>query len=101
MIFTFHPEAINKLEQAVDFYETQQQKLGVEFLQEIYSTIRRIIKFPTAFSKQSENTRKCITNKLPFIVIYQIKKDEIFIAAIAHLFRKPGYRKKRLNLQRA
>lgn len=97
MIFTFHPEARNELNQAVDYYENQQQKLCLEFLKETYYTIQRIIEFPEAFSKQSENTRKCITNRFPFVVIYQIKKDEIFIAAIAHLSRKPGYWKERLS----
>ncbi|MDR3625885.1 MAG: type II toxin-antitoxin system RelE/ParE family toxin [Ignavibacteriaceae bacterium] len=97
MIFTFHPEARNELNQAVDYYENQQQKLGLEFLKETYYTIQRIIEFPEAFSKQSENTRKCITNRFPFVVIYQIKKGEIFIAAIAHLSRKPGYWKERLS----
>jgi hypothetical protein len=64
VIFTFHPEARNELNQAVDYYE---------------------------------NTRKCITNRFPFVVIYQVKKDEIFIAAIANLSRKPGYWKERLS----
>jgi plasmid stabilization system protein ParE len=101
VIFTFHPEARDELNQAVDYYENQQQKLGLEFLNETYSTIQRIIEFPKAFSKQSENTRKCITNRFPFIIIYQIKKDEIFIAAIAHLSRKPGYWKERLDQQKS
>lgn len=97
MKYTFHPEARNELNQAVDYYEMQQKKLGLEFLEEVYFTIERIIEFPKAFFKQSENTRRCITNRFPFVVIYQIKKDEIFIAAIAHLARKPGYWKERLN----
>lgn len=99
MIFTFHPEARNELEQSVDFYESQQEKLGLEFLKEIYYTIQRIMEFPESFSKLSTNTRKCITNRFPFIVIYQLKKNEIFITAIAHLSRKPGYWQDRLNQQ--
>jgi len=95
--FTFHPEARNELSQAVDFYETQQRKLGLEFLDEVYSTIRRIIKYPIAFPELSTNTRKCLTNRFPFGVICQIKEDEAFIVAIAHLARKPGYWKERLS----
>lgn len=97
MKYTFHPEARYELNQAVDFYEGQKRKLGLEFLEEVYSTIQRIFEFPDAFPRQSRNTRKCITNRFPFVVIYQIKKDEIFIAAIAHLARKPDYWKKRLS----
>lgn len=81
----------------VDFYETQQRKLGLEFLYEVYSTIRRITEYPKAFPELSTNTRKCLTTRLPFGVIYQIKEDEVFIVAIAHLARKPGYWKERLS----
>lgn len=97
MKYIFHPEAKYELNQAVDFYEGQQRKLGLEFLEDVYSTIQRIIEFPNAFSKQSKNTRKCLTNRFPFAVIYQIKKEEIFIAAVVHLARKPGFWKERLG----
>lgn len=95
MKFTFHSEARAELNHSVDFYEARQPKLGLEFLEEIYSTIQLIIEFPKAFPKQSKNTRKCLINRFPFAVIYQIKPDEIFIVAIAHLSRKPGFWKKR------
>lgn len=87
MKFTFHPEACNELSQAAEFYEGHLQKLGAE----IRSTISRIIEFPNAFPLQSKSTRKCLTNKFPFAIIYQIKNNEIFIVAVTHLSRKPGY----------
>jgi hypothetical protein len=94
---TFHPDARYELKKSVDFYELQQTKLGLKFLEEIYSTLQLIIKYPTAFPGYSKNTRKCITNRFPFAVIYQIRKDEIFIAAIMHLARKPGYWDERIK----
>ena len=97
MKYTFHPEAQFELNQAVDFYEGHQAKLGLEFLEEVYSTIHRIIEFPEAWSVHSKNTRKCLTNRFPFAVIYQIKKNEIFIVAIQHLARRPEYWKERLH----
>ncbi len=96
MKYTFHPEARDELNYAVDFYEGRHAELGVEFLEEVYSTIQRIIEFPKAFPKQSKKTRKCLVNRFPFAVIYQIRESEIFIVAIAHLSRKPGYWKERL-----
>lgn len=43
MKYTFHPIARFELNQTVDFYEGHQAKLGLEFLEEVYSTIQRII----------------------------------------------------------
>ena len=96
MKFAFHPEARKEINQSFDFYDKQNNKLGTEFLEEVYSTIQRIIEFPKAFPKYSKNTRKCLTNRFPFAVIYQHTKDEIFIVAVAHLLRKPGFWKERL-----
>jgi plasmid stabilization system protein ParE len=95
--FTFHPEAKFELEQSVEYYENQQANLGVEFLGEVYSTIQRINKYPYAYSFQSNNTRRSLTNRFPFAVIYQIRQDEIFIVAVTHLSRKPGYWKERIK----
>jgi hypothetical protein len=95
--FTFHPEASLELINSVNYYEEQQQKLGLIFLEEIYSSIQRIIEFPSSFPVYSKNTRKCITSKFPFAVIFQIRKEEIFIVAITHLARKPGYLKERFS----
>lgn len=99
MKYTFHPEARFELNQSVDYYETRQTKLGLEFLSEIFSSIQRILEFPRANSKLSNQTRKCIINRFPFAIIYQIKKNEIFIVAITHLARKPGYWQERLKTE--
>jgi len=34
--------------------------------------------------------------QISFAIVYQLRRDEIFIAAIMHLARKPGYWKERL-----
>ncbi len=95
MKFIFHPEASHELNHAIDFYEERQEKLGTEFMEEVYATIQRIIEFPNNFPRHSKNTRKCFTNRFPFTIIYQIKPEEILIIAVAHQSRKPGYWKER------
>ena len=95
MNYTFHPEAVNELVNSIRYYEEHQPKLGLKFLEEVYSSILRITEFPTSYPMYSKNTRKCLTSKFPYSVIYQIRKEEIFIVAITHLARKPGYWKDR------
>jgi len=48
MNFIFHPSAKKELEQTVAYYEKCQIGLGYEFLEEIYSTVQRILNFPNA-----------------------------------------------------
>ena len=97
MKFSFHPEARFELNQAAEFYQTKESNLGLEFLEDVYSAITRILEFPNSFPKFTTNTRRCLVNRFPFAIIYQIRDNEIFILAITHLSRKPGYWKERMD----
>jgi len=97
MKYSFHPDAKNELNQGVDYYEECQTGLGREFLKEVYSTIQLILQYPQAWPRLSENTRRCLTNRFPYGIIYQIFNDEIYIIAVMHLNRKPFYYNERIK----
>jgi plasmid stabilization system protein ParE len=99
MKYSFHPKAKEEFLEAIEYYESCSTGLVTEFVNEVYSTIQRIIQFPTAWSKFSENTRRCLTKRFPFGIIYQLLEDknEIVIIAVMQVSRKPDYWKKRLN----
>jgi len=91
MKFYFHEHAENEFSKAVDYYEDCRPGLGIEFSKEVYAAIDRIIRYPEAWSPLSVNTRRCLVNRFPFGVIYQIKPDSIRIIAVADLRRRPNY----------
>jgi len=95
MNFSFHPEAREELYFSIDYYEDCQEGLGLEFSEEVYATIQRIIDYPEAYPKISQNTRRCLTNRFPYGIIYQIKTKHIYIIAVTQLNRRPGYWKDR------
>lgn len=97
MKYSFHPAAKLELNEAVDYYEECKSGLGIEFAKEVYSTIYRIIQYPQAWFRLSKNTRRCLTNRFPYGVIYQILDNKIYITAVMHLNRKPDYWKKRIK----
>jgi hypothetical protein len=97
MKYSFHPEAKEEFLAAISYFEECRSGLGYEFSKEVFSTIQRIIHFPSAWSKFSENTRRCLTNRFPFGVIYQIIEKEVMIIAVMQLNREPGYWKKRIK----
>lgn len=74
-----------ELDSAITYYERQESGLGIRFYTEIKNTVDRIIAYPEAWYSLSENTRRCRTKIFPYGVIYQIRKDEILILAVAHL----------------
>lgn len=91
MKFYFHELAESEFDKAVDFYEDCQHGLGLEFAQEVYAAIALIVRFPDAWSPMSHNTRRCLVNRFPFGVIYQVKSEAVHIIAIADLRRRPDY----------
>lgn len=95
MKYSFHPTAETELNQAVDYYNKCQGGLGQEFAKEIYLAIQNILSFPDAWAPLSANTRRCLTKRFPYGVIYQTTDDEVFIIAVMHLNREPDYWKNR------
>ena len=48
MIYRFHPDAETEFTDSVVYYDSQQENLGSEFAEEVYSTIQRILQHPSA-----------------------------------------------------
>ncbi len=61
-----------ELDQSFEYYESQKLKLGESFLQEVRQGVKRIKNQPTAWSRISKRTRRCLLNKFPFGIIYQL-----------------------------
>nr|MDO8084986.1 type II toxin-antitoxin system RelE/ParE family toxin [Candidatus Sigynarchaeum springense]MDO8115505.1 type II toxin-antitoxin system RelE/ParE family toxin [Candidatus Sigynarchaeota archaeon] len=91
MNYRFHPEAESEFNDSVAYYEAQKTGLGIEFSEQVFSTIQRILRFPLAWTKMTKGCRRCLTKRFPFGVIYSIKEDYILIIAVMPLSRKPGY----------
>ena len=89
MKFNFHPLAVKELADSINYYENINPSLGLEFSEEVYSTIQRILQFPKAWTKISKNCRRCITQRFPYGIIYQIKNDEILIISVMQLNQIP------------
>ena len=85
-----------ELDDAIAYYNYEAPGLGDAFLAEVLSALDRIGAHPEAWHPCSNRTRRCQTRRFPYGIIYQIKKDEILIVAIANLHRKPEYWKDRI-----
>ena len=91
MRFYFHEDAETEFDKAVEYYEGCRPGLGLEFAQEVYAAIARVVQFPEAWTPMSRNTRRCLVNRFPFGVIYRVKSGYIEVVAVADLRRRPGY----------
>jgi plasmid stabilization system protein ParE len=95
MKYSFHDAAEKELFSAIEYYEECQVGLGLRFSEEVYAAIERICEYPFAWTKIDTKTRRCLTSKFPYGILYRIAEDEIHIMAVMHLNRKPTYWKDR------
>lgn len=91
MRYSFHPSARIELIDAIEYYNEIQNNLGIEFGREVHLTIHRILRYSIAWPLISTNIRRCLCNRFPYGILYSIVNDEIFIIAVMHMMRKPGY----------
>ena len=80
MTYYFHEEAEKEFNQAIDYYEECQPHLGVEFAEEVFQTIQRILKFPDAWQTLHQDIRRCLTKRFPYWnhLLSQGKADRYF-----------------------
>ena len=95
MKLIFHPEAHEEMIESARFYEGKLEGFGSDFLTAVEEATHRIEKFPEAGPIDRAKIRKRLVSGFPFTILYEIQPDRIFIAAVMHQHRRPGYWKKR------
>ena len=85
------------LQEAYQWYEQQKTGLGESFLDELEHTISLIEQNPFYASLYNDNCRSASLKKFPYSLIYLAdeSKAEVYITAITHQHRRPGWFRKR------
>lgn len=85
----FRPEAENDIENASKWYEEQRDKLGIEFLNEVEKTYKKIVNNPKIYPIIHKSLHRAIINRFPFSIFYKVEKQSIVIIAVMHGSRHP------------
>jgi plasmid stabilization system protein ParE len=94
--YEYHPAAEAEYQAAIDYYKEIDLALGVKFVSQVEAAIRRARGFPETYGLVAHRLRHVVTRRFPYAVIYEVMENRIFIWAVAHGGRKPGYWKRRL-----
>jgi toxin ParE1/3/4 len=84
-------EAEAELWEAVEYYESRSQGLGLDFQVEVQAAVEAIAESPDRWCLRNDGTRRCLTPRFPYVVVYVRLPDHIWIIAFAHCKRRPQY----------
>ena len=93
--YQFHSEAEDELAESAVFYESRVRGLGKTFSSEVQRTINLVRNYPELGSSLGSKARRVLVRRFPYNVIYRHESGQIFILAVAHQRRRPGYWKER------
>ena len=79
------------MRRAVARYDKESPELGDELVSEVDRCVEQISRFPNSGAPHLAGTRRVLTRRFPYSVIYQQRGEQIFIVAVAHQRRKPDY----------
>lgn len=80
-----------ELDDAFVYYDEIYKGLGARFIDEIETALNRVKTNPMTWQKCSEYTHRCLLNRFPYSIVYQIRNDSILVVAIACNHQKPNY----------
>jgi toxin ParE1/3/4 len=93
----FHPAAEEEYLSSLAWYNQRSSAAALDFESEFHRAVSAIAeaseRWPVCFSR----CRRYVLHQFPFSVVYRNLEDEVFILAVAHGHRRPGYWRKRLQ----
>lgn len=89
MKLIIRPEAEDELLEAVDWYEARSLGLGADLLRCVDACIQRILRNPECYPVVHGEIRMGIVRRFPYLLLYTVSEETIYVIAIFHAKRDP------------
>ena len=91
-------EAEVELWEAVEHYESRCPGLGLDFEAELEASFEAVSRYPERWPLREDGTRRYLTHRFPYLVVYMYLNEHVWVIAIAHCKRRPGYWADRIKM---
>lgn len=95
MEWEFHPEAEVEFIESATRYESEVPGLGERFGRSVREALELLLANPEIGSPLSDELRSFVVGSFPYSIIYAAHGNSLFVLAVAHGSREPGYWKSR------
>lgn len=86
------PRAVLMTKYAYDWYEAQKPGLGEEFIKELDTCYDKLQSHSEYFGKVKKNFRQAVLKRFPYVIVYEIIKNEVVVFAVFHTRRNPKFK---------
>ncbi len=86
-----HPEADMELTEAREWYVVRSEVAAQAFALEIDHAIARILDAPLSYPIGRRGERRFVLDRFPYTILYRVRADHVYVTAVAHQSRRPGY----------
>jgi plasmid stabilization system protein ParE len=87
----FHPAAADELIETSEFYDKEVPGLGERFVAAVERAVNLVVERPKMGQEVEKGRRRLVLADFPYSLIYSVEPNEIWILAVAHQHRRPGY----------
>ena len=91
-----HPEADSEFAAQIEYYEALEPGLGHRFYREVLANLDWIVKNPEV-TRLRKDYRRVNLRIFPFYLAYVVETDLVWVLAVAHGRKKPGYWRDRMT----
>ncbi|MGH7194356.1 MAG: type II toxin-antitoxin system RelE/ParE family toxin [Candidatus Saccharimonadales bacterium] len=89
-------EAKAEVRLAANWYETEREGLGGDFVADVNLALDAIEPAPEIYpqietARTKRNVRRYLLHRFPYMLIYELWQDEIVVVAVGHTSRRPNY----------
>ena len=100
MTLRLHRLAEGEFREAIRWYRMEAGEVAMRFHQAVFDTLSQIESDPSAFPVletigEATHLRRARVFGFPYVVIFELLDQEIYVFAVAHTSRRPRYWRRR------
>lgn len=84
------PAVDQDVEAAFHWYNNERVGLGLEFLDELRATYRRVVEGPLKYLELRSGIRRALLRRFPYAVYFAVEANIVVILAVLHAHRDPA-----------
>jgi plasmid stabilization system protein ParE len=87
----FHPEAQAEFDAAFARYWDRSPRAAARFEAAVERALGNLTTHPEMYPAYDREHRFAVLRRYPYSLVYQVQASRVFVVAVAHASRSPGY----------